>query len=127
VTLGLYPRASRPSVRWRYTASLGWCCPSATWCLASIQEEADQAPGGAVFAPLQAGSLSVTCVQPQGARFQPSAWGLQAAASLNAPTNSASTHSAQYPHYSAVHNKSTNNTSTVQYSIIYNKQQPALQ
>jgi len=33
VTLWLPPRGSRPSSRWRWAAGLGWCCPSATWCM----------------------------------------------------------------------------------------------
>jgi len=33
VVLGLHPRASKPSARWRCAAGLGWCCPSATWRL----------------------------------------------------------------------------------------------
>ena len=118
---GLHPRVSRPSVRWRCAAGLGWWCPSSTWCLASTQEEADQAPGDAVFAQPQVGSPSATCAQSQEARFQPSAWGLQATASLNAPinsaVNSASTHSAQYPRYSAVHNESAHNASIVQFTV----------
>jgi len=97
VAFGLHPRASRPNARWHCAAGLGWCCPSTTWRLACTQEDADQAPGGAVFAQPQAGSSSVTCVQPRG---RASSVALGAAASVNAPTNSA-VHSAQYPRYSA--------------------------
>ena len=53
--------------------------------MSCTQEEADQAPGGAVFAQLQAGSPSVTCAQPQGVRFQPGAWSLQVVTSYMPP------------------------------------------